>query len=416
MANIVLPLATLKNDSVSNINILTENGGTVYRTQSGEIIKQTLGALPETTQSDVSGLKFLAEQNGELKKVSYNGSTSSGGDNSGSEFFDVIFYGAITNIYCNEWTDVSSSWSTDWTVTDIINEMSVSMRLPRVTFVDTTNNLTFTLLVEAVTSEYITMSTTTCLLSNYLLAAEYCYYSDNSLQVLIAPVNPFADLEFYLQYDSNGDQVLSSNYTYSDLLNLAAMNIYPVQAKCYVDNELVGPVYLSAVGNGSGNFIFTSMPTGYPIADTTYISYFFQFVMTPDGDVYYETPASTYNEHYDILWYNNNNDEVGEIYLTFDPTKYSGYQFTGLWSYTSESGTEWVMHPDQVYTSNCRNYGWFNIEGYDSNMMGYWGGRYAYFDSTGMIVSNGIIGFSDGTQYNEIPGIMVPTAILGIKF
>lgn len=402
MANIVLPLASM-NTAGNNVNVLTENGGTIYRTKSGDIIKQTLGNLSTASEDNISNLKFLAEQNGELKRVSYTGDI--GGGSGIEEAFNLIFSGQL-DLYYNEWIEITSNFTVSHTFIDIVNEIYNKETVPNIVLV-LDNGINVSCTLQSLSNDGMIFSNVNCPFFNELAVGILIEYTNtNKIYMLAYPINHDTCIEFYIDDEDN----ITCNCSYQDFVYGMAINFIPLAAKCYYENEFVGMMYFNYMNGES--FAFCNFPVPVDFAYTTGIVYSYIINVNPDNTITFLIPGSTINEGYDLLWQNSNDDEIGEIHFEFNPSQYIGYRFTGIWSYVDED-YNWIYSNDEFFTTNGTT-GSFFLEGLDSNMVGAWIGREVTIGNNYMHVSNGIVASSD-SQSNAVSGVMVPTTILGIK-
>ena len=413
MENIVLPLASM-NTAGNNVNVLTENGGTIYRTKSGDIIKQTLGNLSTASEDNISNLKFLAEQNGELKRVSYTGDIG-GGNGEEEESFDVVFTGdASESFYFNEWVDITSYVTVSHSFSDILNEISVKQAMPNISLTVNNQSMVIQLSIDAFSSNIgmVCSATINPFYDEFIIQYILRYTPDNQVYILCVPVNNEGRIEFYI--DSNNN--ITCNCSYEDLAYGMAMNLIPSSAKCYYENEFVGIAYF--VGMNGESFSFSNFPMIADFTDTTGITYSYIINVNPDNTVTYSMPASTINEGMDILWYNSNDDEVGEIYIpNINTSQYSAFTFGSIWSYI-DNEYNWIFLPDVTITTN----GYFSedgnshyyLDGPSPTVYGAYTAREVTFGSNYLRLSDGIIAVSPEEVFND-SGVMVPGVIMGIK-
>lgn len=407
MENIVLPLASM-NTAGNNVNVLTENGGTIYRTKSGDIIKQTLGNLSLASEDNIGNLKFLAEQNGELKRISYTGDI--GGGNGAGEGFTVIFSGQ-SDFYFNEWIEITSDFTVSHTFTEIINEAYNREIAPNIVLaLDNGINVSCTL--QSLSNDGMIFSSENCPFFDELAIGMLIEYTNtNKIYVLSYPINQDGRIEFYIDNEDN----ITCNCSYEDLAYGMTINLIPSSAKCYYENEFVGMMYFAGMNGES--FAFSNFPTIADFSHTTGITYSYIINVNPDNTITFSVPASTINEGMDILWYNSNDDEVEEIYIpNINTSQYGAFTFGGIWTSLDEEGN-WSFLPDVTITTDGfseNNTPRYHLAGPCSEIVGSYLFREVVFGSNYLSLSNGIIGLSSGEIYND-GGVMVPTVIMGIK-
>lgn len=407
MANIVLPLASM-NTAGNNVNVLTENGGTIYRTRSGDIIKQTLGNLSTASEDNISNLKFLAEQNGELKRISYTGDI--GGGNEAEEAFNVIFSGQ-SDLYFNEWIEITSDFTVSHTFTEIVNEAYNREIAPNIALV-LGNGITISCTLQSLSNDGMVFSNVVCPFFDELAVGMLIQYTNtNKIYVLAYPINYDGHIEFHIDDEDN----ITCNFSYEDFAYGMAMNFIPTSAKCYYENEFTGMMYFAGMNGES--FAFSNFPTIADFSHTTGITYSYIINVNPDNTITFSVPASTINEGMDILWYNSNDDGVEEIYIpNINTSQYSAFTFGGIWTYIAED--HWIFQPDVTITTN----GYFSeegnshyyLDGPSPTVYGAYTTREVTFGSNYLRLSNGIIALSPEEVIND-GYVMTPTVIMGIK-
>ena len=408
MADIVLPLASM-NTAGNNVNVLTENGGTIYRTKSGDIIKQTLGNLSTASEDNISNLKFLAEQNGELKRISYTGDI--GGGNGAEEGFTVIFSGQ-SDFYFNEWIEITSDFTVSHTFTEIVNEAYNREIAPNIVLV-LDNGINVSCTLQSLSDDGIVFSNVNCPFFDDLAVGMLIQYTNtNKIYVLAYPINHDGRIEFYIDNENN----ITCNFSYEDFAYGMAMNLIPSSVKCYYENEFVGMMYFDGMHGES--FAFSRFSSIADFAHTTSITYSYIINVNSDNTFTYSIPASTLNEGYDILWQNSDDDAVGEIYIpNINTSQYSAFTFGSIWSYIDEE-YNWIFQPDVTITTN----GYFSeegnshyyLDGPSPTIYGAYTTREVTFGSNYLRLSDGIVALSESEVFND-SGVMVPGVIMGIK-
>lgn len=398
MSNIVLPQVDILNNTNNSTNVLVESNSSIFRTPSNNLLQNILNGLSTEEKDSLENLNFLAIEDNSLKKINLNGNL---GQTTAS--YENLFIEGTLELFPIH-VDSLPSITINKTFNEIVNIINNGIE-PIINYEYNNKNYKYRLIGSD---------------SYMLVFFSIIDYFDSILGVtpIISVLGLVHDGSIHHQTDSFIHEIndivitpgsswnnATCNYTYNELLTLYNQGYKIHEAKIInSNNEAQDIVILWGNPSNANGFCFDHCYINNTESDVN--SWTVRF--DPDN---LTIECYTNSTGKDLLWVNENDDEIGEFEIYFDPRNYSELSIEGIWSYADENGESRLYHPNVRVPLTLNNY---NGEGSlcFGDIGGNWVYRTIYFYNDRVVISNGILPAYDSW---EVPEVFVPTMIYGIK-
>lgn len=398
MSNIVLPNVDILNNTNNSTNVLVESNSSIFRTPSNNLLQNILNGLSIEEKDSLENLNFLAIENNLLKKVNLNGNL---GQTTAS--YENFFIEGTLEIFPMH-IDSPQSITINKTFNEIVSIISNGIE-PIINYAYDNKNYKYRLigsdsycLMFFSIIDYIDpVLDRTPIISILTLMSDDSihHYTDSFIHeiddIVITPGSSWNNA--------------TCNYTYNELFTLYNQGYKIHEAKIIDSNNKVQDIVILWGNPSNANgFCFDHC---YIDSDESKVSGW-TVRFDPDNSTIECYVNSTGK---DLLWINEDDDEIGEFEIYFDPRNYSELSIEGIWSYSDENGENWHYHPNVRVPLVSDNY---NGEGClcFGDIVGNMVYRAISFYNDRIVISNGML---PAHEYWEISEVFIPTMIYGIK-